>query len=179
MIGHSFGGFTALAVAGGLGDQPPDQRVDAIVGLAAATEGLDDATLSSIRVPTLLEWATDDQTVEVATNAQRPDELITARPYVRADISAAGHQSFTDVCSYQDMVAETPDAPQALVDAINDYASEGCGPELLDIGEAHRIIKRLTTAFLLGQLWDDDTYAPLLTTTTGADPTIALLESKD
>ncbi|MEZ5238929.1 MAG: hypothetical protein R2716_08240 [Microthrixaceae bacterium] len=39
VIGHSFGGFTALAVAGGLGDTPPDQRVDAIVRLRGGYAG--------------------------------------------------------------------------------------------------------------------------------------------
>lgn len=179
VIGHSFGGFTALAVAGGVAEVPPDQRVDAIVGLAAATMGLDDENLSSIKVPTLLEWATGDQTVEVATNAPRPDELISGRPYVRADIQGAEHQSFTDVCSYQDLLAEMPDAPAAIVDAVDEYATEGCEQGQLDIDEAHRIILRLTTAFLLEQLWDDDSYAPLLRSGTGTDPTLALLEQQD
>jgi predicted dienelactone hydrolase len=179
VIGHSFGGFTALALAGGFGGEPSDQRVDAVVGLAAATTGLDDEALSSIEVPTLLEWATDDQTVEVATNAPRPDELISARPYVRADIQGAEHQSFTDVCSYQDILAELPEAPATIVDAVDDYASEGCEEDQLDIDEAHRIILRLTTAFLLEQLWGDDTYVPLLTSDTGVDPTLALLERRE
>lgn len=179
VIGHSFGGFTALAVAGGLADAPPDQRVDAIVGLAAATNGLDDDALDAIEIPTLLEWATGDQTVEVATNAPRPDELISARPYVRADIQGAEHQSFTDVCSYQDILAEMPEAPVAIVDAVDDYASEGCEEDQLDIDEAHRIILRLTTTFLLEQLWGDETYDPLLNGDTGADPTLALLEHRE
>lgn len=179
VIGHSFGGFTALAVAGNVAEEPPDQRVDAVVGLAAATEGLGDESLASIEVPTLLEWATNDQTVEVATNAPRPDELIPGRPYVRADIKGAEHQSFTDVCSYQDILAEMPEAPAAIVDAVDDYASEGCEEGQLDIDEAHRIILRITTAFLLEQLWGDDTYASLLNSDTGADPTLALLEHRE
>jgi predicted dienelactone hydrolase len=178
VIGHSFGGFTALAVAGGLAEQPPDQRVDTIVGLAAATNGLSDDVLDAIEIPTLFEWATDDQTVEVATNAPRPDERISGRPYVRADIQGAEHQSFTEVCSYQDILAEMPEAPAAIVDAVDDYASEGCEEGQLDIDEAHRIILRLTTAFLLEQLWGDDTYVPLLNGDTGADPTLARLEHR-
>lgn len=179
VIGHSFGGFTALAVAGGLGGRPSDQRVDAVVGLAAATSALDDSLLGSVEVPTLMEWASDDSTVSVALNADRPDELIPGRPYGRADIAGAQHQSFTDVCRYQDLLATTPEAPGVLVEAIEDYASEGCMEGQLPIDEAHRIIKRLTTAFLLEQLWDDDTYSSLLEMPRGADPTLALLERRD
>lgn len=179
VIGHSFGGFTALATAGGIADEPPDQRVDATVGLAAATTALSDKTLRSVEVPTMLEWATDDKTVDTATNAPRPDDLIPGRPYVRADIEGAGHQSFTDVCSYQELLATMPDAPPAVVDAVDEYASEGCEEGQLDIDEAHRIIRRLTTAFLLEQLWGDDTYVPLLSDDAGADPTLALLERRE
>lgn len=179
VIGHSFGGYTALAVAGGVGDEPPDQRVDAVVGLAAATSGLGDDVLTSIEVPTLLLWATDDETVELEANAPRPDELIPGRPYVRADIAGAQHQSFTDVCSYQDILAAMPDPPTTIVEAVDDYATEGCLEDQLDIDEAHRIIERLVTAFLLEQLWDDETYAPLLAMPEGNDPTLALLERMD
>lgn len=178
VIGHSFGGYTALAVAGGVGEVPPDDRVDAIVGLAAAT-GLDDASLEAIDIPTLVEWASDDQTVEVATNAPRPDELVPGRPYVRADITGAQHQSFTDICSYQDQLAEMPELPQALVEAVNDYASEGCEDGQLDIDEAHRIINRVTTAFLIEQLRGDDSYVVLLDPETGSDPTLELLERRE
>lgn len=179
VIGHSFGGYTALAVAGGMGGEPADQRVDAIVGLAAATSGLDDETLTSIDVPTLLMWATDDRTVALETNAPRPDELISARPYIRADVAGAQHQSFTDVCSYQETLAAMPEAPEAIVEAVDDYATEGCSEGQLDIDEAHRITERLVTAFLLEQLWGDETYAPLLESPSGSDPTLALLERKD
>lgn len=179
VIGHSFGGFTALAVAGGIAEVPPDQRVDAIVGLAAATSVLDDETLRSIEIPTLLEWATDDKTVDTATNAPRPDELIPGRPYVRADIEGAGHQSFTDVCGYVDLLATMPEVPAALTEAVDDYAADGCAEGQLDIDEAHRIMLRITTAFLLEQLWGDETYSPLLSGDTGEDPTLALLERRD
>ncbi len=179
VIGHSFGGYTALAVAGGIGEVPADERVDAVVGLAAATNGIPDESLAAVDVPVLMEWATDDRTVEVATNAERPDELVTGRPYVRADITDAEHQSFTDICSYQDQLAGMPEAPQLLVDAVNDYASEGCEDGQLDIDEAHRIINRLTTAFLLEHLWADDTWAPLLGSPEGDDPTLGLLDRQD
>ncbi|MCZ7627984.1 MAG: hypothetical protein M5U19_02305 [Microthrixaceae bacterium] len=98
---------------------------------------------------------------------------------MRADIEGAGHQSFTDVCSYQELLATMPDAPPAVVDAVDEYASEGCEEGQLDIDEAHRIIRRLTTAFLLEQLWGDDTYVPLLSDDAGADPTLALLERRE
>ncbi|MEZ5238930.1 MAG: hypothetical protein R2716_08245 [Microthrixaceae bacterium] len=123
----------------------------------------------------MLQWATDDATVGMSSNAPRPDELITARPYVRADLDGAQHQSFTDVCEYQDLLAAMPGTPAALSEALDDYAAEGCLEGQMPIEEAHRIIKRLTTAFLVEQLWDDDTYATLLRPPDGADPTLSEL----
>ncbi len=179
VIGHSFGGFTALAVAGGLGEQDPDERVEAVVGLAAATNGLGDDVLEGVQAPTMLLWATDDATVGLSNNAARPDELVAGRPYVRADLEGAQHQSFTDVCDYRDQLAAMPDAPTAIVEAVDEYAAEGCLDGQMPIGDAHRMIKRLTTAFLLEQLFGDDTYTVLLESPTGDDPTLDRLERRD
>lgn len=179
VIGHSFGGYTALALAGGVGDAQPDERVDAIVGLAAASSRMDDETLTAVEVPTLLLSATSDETTPVAENTERPAELIRGRPLVRADLDGAGHQSFTDVCDYQEIARSLPELPALLVDAVDEYAIEGCAPELLDIDEAHRLTNRLTTAFLLEHLYGDDDYSPLLAAPADEGEPLAVLERTD
>ena len=72
VMGHSFGGFTALAVAGGYQGWGPDERVDAIVPMAAASGLLSDDELAAVDVPTLLLAGTDDVTVPLASAAELP-----------------------------------------------------------------------------------------------------------
>ena len=148
IYGHSFGGYTALTAVSGRGDVPPDDRIVAAVGHAAATERSTDAELEAVDVPTLLLSGTKDETTPIADNTERPWELISGRPLVRVDIVDGGHQSFSDVCDYQELAPTFADAPEALVDFIDDFARDGCAPGLIDIDRAHEIIDTYTVAFL-------------------------------
>ncbi|MGI9578333.1 MAG: alpha/beta hydrolase family protein, partial [Microthrixaceae bacterium] len=176
VTGHSFGGYTALVLAGGASGQPADERVDAIVGLAPASSRITDDTLTAVDVPTLLVSGTLDETTPVDDDTVRPAEQVTGRPLVRADIDGAGHQSFTDICSYLEIAQTRTDLPPALVEAIEDYAVEGCAPELIDFAEAHRVTNRLATAFLLDALYDDQGYTALLSEPADEDQPLAVLD---
>ena len=120
----------------------------AVVAQAPATGLISDEGLESITIPTLLLSGTRDRTTPVAQNTERPWELISGRPLIRVDIIDGGHQSFTDVCDYQALVPELPDAPAVLVAFIEEFAVEGCAPLLIDIEVAHEIIDTYTLAFL-------------------------------
>lgn len=148
VVGHSFGGYTALAVAGGIPEVPADERVDAVVGLAAAAGDMSDETLAAIDVPTLLVSGTSDITLPIAEHTEPAWEGITGGPVVRVDITDAGHQSFADVCVYQDLIPTLDDPPPALVEAIEGFAAEGCAPELIDIDRAQEITDIFTISFL-------------------------------
>ena len=145
--GHSFGGFTALAVAGGYQGWGPDERVDAIIPIAAASSLLTDEELAAIDVPTLLLAGTHDETVPLAAAAERPWDLISSRPAWRVDVHDAGHNSFTNVC---DLLAALEGAglPPALLGFLVGSAEEGCAPELIPIDEAHELTVQYTLAFL-------------------------------
>jgi dienelactone hydrolase len=80
VAGHSFGGFTALAVAGGYGGLAPDERVDAIIPIAAASDALSDAELAAVDVPTLLLAGVSDETVSLDAAAERPWAEISGSP---------------------------------------------------------------------------------------------------
>lgn len=153
VVGHSFGGFTALAVAGGAGT--PDERVDAIVGLAPATEGLTDEQLAAVDVPTLLVSGTADVTTPVESNTERPFDLITGRPLRRVDIVDAGHMTFTDICRFVEILREIPEVGQDILDLADSYAVEACVPELIDVDVAQDIINHATTAFMLVEVAGD------------------------
>ena len=152
VTGFSDGGFTALAMAGGYQGWGPDERVDAIIPIAATpvslvarhgTPELLAEPLAAIDVPALLLYGT-------ANPDARPAETwrgISASPAAwRVDIRRAGHFSFTNICdqlaALQD-VGLSPTPP--LVSAAK---NQGCGPKLIPIEKAHRITVQYVVAFL-------------------------------
>lgn len=163
--GHSFGGFTAFAAVGGytndLGSVDGDDRIDAVVAMAPASELNSAEELEAVDVPTLLVSGTRDETTPIDPDTEKAWELVSGRPLWRVDITDAGHQSFTDVCSYQELLP-TLDAPQLLIDAVDEYALEGCTEELLPIDEAHSLINRNSVAFLLAYVAGEADYEAFL-----------------
>ena len=152
VTGHSFGGFTTLATAGGysneLGSVPADKRVKAIATMAPYSELNSDEELAAINIPSLLVAGVLDTTTPIVNDTTRPWDLISGRPLLRMDIDKAGHQSFTDVCRYQDSLSTLPNLPQVFIDVVNEMALEGCTKDLIPIDEAHSITNGITIAFL-------------------------------
>jgi len=163
IYGHSFGGYTSLAAVSGHDGVPPDTRIKAAVGQAPYTGLLTDAELEAVDVPTLLLSGTKDETTPIPDNTERPWALVSGRPLYRVDITDAGHQSFVDVCDYQELLATMPDALPAVVDVIDEFALEGCAPGLIDIDRADEIIDTYTVAFLLTYVAGDESMAAYLT----------------
>jgi predicted dienelactone hydrolase len=165
VTGHSFGGFTALASVGGytndLGTLPGDDRIDAVVAMAPASELNSAEELEAVDVPTLLVSGTRDVTTPIDPDTEKAWELVSGRPLWRVDLVDAGHQSFTDVCDYQELLP-TLNAPQLLIDAVADYAAEGCTPELMPIDTAHELINRNSVAFLLAYVAGETDYEAFL-----------------
>jgi len=162
VVGHSFGGFTALAAAAGYQDVPPDPRVDAIVPISPASTPFTDAELRSIRTPALLLGGTADVTTPIATQTVRAWDLISSRPAWRVDVHDAGHASFTNICDLRDALLGSG-LPPDLLQFLVDQAKEGCAPELIPIAEAHRLTNLYTTAFLRLTLDHDIRQAVYLT----------------
>lgn len=165
VTGHSFGGFTAFATVAGFSNQvgtvPGDDRVDAVVAMAPAS-GLNSAEeLAAVDVPTLLVSGTLDETTPIDPDTEKAWDNISGRPLWRVDIVDGGHQSFTDVCDYQELLP-TLNAPQLLIDAVDEYAEEGCVEELIPIDEAHDLINRNSVAFLLAFVAGESDYEAFL-----------------
>jgi predicted dienelactone hydrolase len=160
--GHSFGGFTALAVAGGFGEVPADPRVEAVVPIAAAAMLLSDAELAAVDVPTLLLSGTSDTTVPLVPTITRAWDLVSGRPAYRADVHAGGHSSFTNACDLHDALADAG-LPPELLGFLAGAAAEACGPDLLPVDEAHRLTTLYTVAFLQSTVGEDPRYRRYLT----------------
>lgn len=148
VIGHSFGGYTAIATASGNATKKADARVKAIVGMAPYTRNMSDAMLAGVRVPTMLITGTRDNVTPIVADTTRPWELISGRPLYRVDVLDAGHQSFTDVCSYVPIVSGAATLPAGIADYVRATANQGCGEGLLDIAQAQLEINKYVTAFL-------------------------------
>ena len=145
--GHSFGGYTSLAVASGRPGIPPDRRIKAVLGLAAWTALLSDAELEAVEVPTMLLSGTLDALITIAENTERPWTLIPGRPLYRVDITGAGHQSFTGVCDLSLLARSLPDVPARSLSSVDSQAGESCDPQFLDLATAHQIVNRYGVAF--------------------------------
>ncbi|MHB1138127.1 MAG: alpha/beta hydrolase family protein [Microthrixaceae bacterium] len=166
VTGHSFGGFTALAAVGGytnsLGSVAADERIDAVAVMAPATGLNAPSELEAVDVPTLLLSGTQDTTVPIDPDTVTAWELIPGRPLWRIDLDGAGHQSFTDVCDYQALLPTLGNVPQPLIDAVDEYAAEGCVPELMPIDQAHTLSNRALVSFLLAYVAGEDGYVRFL-----------------
>lgn len=156
VTGHSFGGFTTYAMASGytngLGTFAADPRVDAIVPLAPATGDdtrlLSDADLGKVTVPALVMVGSNDRTTPVDPNVTRAWELTGSSPHVRVDLVAGQHQTFTDLCDYQEFLPTLSDVPQVVTDTIAAFGEEGCSPGDMPIGRAKELTNSFAVQFL-------------------------------
>lgn len=158
VTGHSFGGFTTLALAGGytntLGTFAADPRVDALIPLAPATGSgdgrlLSDADLAAITTPMLLMVGTADTSTPADPNVTRPWELSASDPMYRVDLVDAQHNSFTDICQYQEFLPTLGEAvPAPVIETIDAQAEEGCAPETMASDRAHELTNTFAIAFL-------------------------------
>jgi len=157
VMGHSFGGFTTMAMATGFQDVPPDPRVRVLVPISPAVGGLSDEQLASVDRPLLVLGGTADITVPVEPSNTRTFELPVARPRYRVDILDAGHNSFTNICDFFDVLLGAG-VPANLLEFLLGSADEGCGPDLIPIEEAQRLTNLYAVSFMARHLGFDPRY---------------------
>ncbi len=137
--GHSFGGYTALALAGGAGPAGTftDPRVKAIMPQAPAAP-FGDAFFTSIHIPTLLVGGSLDETTPFEENQEHPFEALPsgAEIVALAELTDAGHFTFSDFC----------EVPRDLLAFLGGF-DEACEPRHLPWRRAHDIVKYLALNF--------------------------------
>jgi predicted dienelactone hydrolase len=142
--GHSFGGYTAFAIAGGsfpVGTFT-DPRVKAILPQAPAAP-FPDAFFATISVATLIVGGSIDETTPFPANQQRPFDLLpSGAPVVGlAQLHDAGHFTFSDFC----------EVPRNLLAFLGGF-DEACEPRHLPWRHAHDIVNYLSLNFFDGVL---------------------------
>jgi len=117
LAGHSYGAYTAFAVAAGSRGIAPHPAVRAIVGFQPYTRSMSDALFARIGVPALLVVSEQDQVTSASVDADRPWALLAGQPSWRLDLAGAGHQAISDIALY----AELADHIEDLPDLVREY----------------------------------------------------------
>jgi len=172
VTGHSFGGFSALAMAAGyetsaFGPVPPDPRVRAILPVSGTSGLFSDDELKSIRIPALFLGGTADTSVPIDPNTTRPFGLMKSKALYRADIIGAAHTHFANICDIAQVLIDI-NIPPEVWPAIGAGALVGpyeqtCIPPAFPLPEAVRIQNLYTVSFFRTHLLLDLRYKPFLT----------------
>jgi predicted dienelactone hydrolase len=181
VAGHSFGGFTALAVKSGYMGILPDARVQAIMPIAPSSSTITDAELGNVTVPTLFMTGTLDP---LLSEEARAAGLIQSSPYLyRADVIGAVHTHFANICDIANalIAAGIPPSSWAAIGAgalIAPYNAT-CVPPAFSIVEATRLENLYAAAFFRRHLLGETAYDPFLTTAyaTANEPNITFIEA--
>jgi len=167
VAGHSFGGYTALAMAAGYAGTPPavvlpDPRVAAIMPIAPASGWITDDELAAIRVPTILLSGTLDTTTPIEPNTTRPWNLIAADFVRRVDVIDATHTHFANICDIANLlfalgigVADWPDIGAGQL--VQPYY-DTCVPPAFSLDEAQRIQDHYAVSFFRLHLFGEQEY---------------------
>ena len=141
VFGHSFGGVTAGLVL------TQDKRPIAGLALAVPMENplLPGVTVADLHVPLFFMRADEDNSIGVAGDFVLDENFKSATsPVWKANVSDAGHWSFTDICG---IIPEFHAGCGAGVRQTN-----GAAFEYLDITRGRAIAQAYTTAFFAAKL---------------------------
>jgi predicted dienelactone hydrolase len=171
VTGHSFGGYTALAMAAGFsgstfGPVAPDRRVRAVLPVSGVQSAFSDAELEAVRVPVMVLGGTNDTVVPIDPNSIRPFETVGSKSVYRIDIEGPTHSHFANICDIADVILGLG-LPVELWPAIGagalvDPYLETCVPPAYPLSEATRLQSLYTVAFFKRHVAWDLRYATYL-----------------
>lgn len=148
MSGHSFGGYTTFALAGGtfpLGTFT-EPRIKAIFPQAPSASRFGASFFAGITVPALIVGGSIDETTPFETDQRFPFESMSpgAKIVGLAELVDAGHFTFSDFC----------EVPRNLLSFLGGF-DEACEPRHLPWRHAHDIVNYLSLNFFDAVLRDD------------------------
>jgi len=185
VVGHSFGGMTAIGTAAGWAGAEADPRVTAIAPISAVIDatlqseprdspyaGFNEEQLSGIDVPVMLIGGTEDTNVPIENNALAFD-LIPA-PVYKVDIIGATHTHFANVCAIGDWLIHDLHIDMnmwGLIGAgdLTQPYLDTCTGDVFPIAEAIRLQNLYVVAFLKRHLQGLAEYDPYLTVSYAQD----------
>jgi predicted dienelactone hydrolase len=171
VAGHSFGGYTALAMASGYAGTPPavvlpDPRVVAIMPIAPASGFISDDEMRAIQVPTMLLSGTLDTTTPIDPNTTRPWNLIGPDYVRRADVVGATHTHFANICDIANVLFAlgigVADWPGIGAGQLVQPYFDTCVPPAFSLDEAQRIQDHYAVSFFRLHLFGEQEYRQFL-----------------
>ncbi len=137
--GHSFGGYTVLALAGGTGVAGTftEPRIRAILP-QAPVDLQSDAFYAGITIPTMFVGGTIDETTPFPANQEQPFTQFPSGATVvgLAELIDGGHFTFSDFC----------EVPRMLLGFLGGF-DEACEPRHIAWRFAHDIVNYLSLNF--------------------------------
>jgi predicted dienelactone hydrolase len=124
VTGHSYGAFTALALAAA---EPADPRIGAVAGLESLTRTLSKHALGRIAGPVMLVVGGHDLATPADTDGDRAFAALGGRDARRIDVEHAGHQACSDVGLYLELAPQVEGLPDLIVDFVQSMAADVTG----------------------------------------------------
>ena len=124
VAGHSYGGYTAFALAGAL---PADRRVAAVAGLQPFTRTLPASVLERVEVPSLLVAGAGDTATPPDTDAVPTFAALTGGEAWMVGVESAGHQACSDVGLYLELAPQVDRLPDLVRDFLGGFADQVTG----------------------------------------------------
>jgi predicted dienelactone hydrolase len=164
VVGHSFGGMTAVGCAAGWAGAAADPRVGAIVPISAVIDaelqsdarsgpnaGFTAEQLGRIVVPALLIGGTADVNVFIENNAIAFEEMTAAPRVYKLDIVGANHTHFANVCDIGSLLLDLGLGmevwPIIGAEALLAPFAATCSPAAFPIEEVVRLQNLYVVAF--------------------------------
>ena len=152
VLGHSFGGGTALGMVAGFYGVPADDRVTAAMGISATIEGrFTRASLEAVTRPVMLMGGTLDTSVPIREHALAFEQLTAAEAVFKIDIVGATHTHFANICDIGNYLLENSISQELWPDigaaALLEPYRITCSEDAFPIAEAQRIQNLYAVAF--------------------------------
>jgi predicted dienelactone hydrolase len=175
VLGHSFGGTTAMGMVAGWAGADPDPRVKAIGviagGVGASSFG--DEALAAVTEPTIFFVGTLDPNA-LENHNYAFDRMPNAEPLFKVEVTGANHTHFANVCAIGNLLIDELMIPQdswatfgaeALIQPYNDT----CTDDVFPIAEAHRLQNLYMVAHFKRYLLEQTGYDRFLSASYAAD----------
>lgn len=146
VVGHSYGGFTAIASVAQADGSVGDPRIRATVPIDPFTGRLTVAQTAALRnVPVLYFTGTRSDL--------RNDVLGTfmasrGAPLLLGDLANAAHQNFSSLCALAAALRAAGTSEGTLSTYLGPAYTQSCAPPAIAYADAFRLTSLLTTAFL-------------------------------
>ena len=124
VAGHSYGAFTAFALAAAEADR---DRICGAAGLESLTRTIPAQALRQITVPILMVTGAFDDVTPVATDADPAWVTLADHVVHRVDLDHAGHQGCSDVGLYLELIDQVDDVPEVVRDFVQGMATQVTG----------------------------------------------------